>query len=89
MPSGFMFSPVYWRRASAIKSEHLAGVTYEFVVLEVADDLLGECLGTLLERLDLIRRVLLEVGLDGLHVALHDTVSGKLGDGIVALLTLR
>lgn len=46
--------------------------TYEFKVLKAADNLLCECLGTLLKLLNLIRVVLLELGLDGLHVTLYD-----------------
>lgn len=47
-------------------------VTYEFVVLEVGDDLLCEGLGTLLESLNTLGLRLLELRLDGLHVALEN-----------------
>lgn len=51
--------------------KHILSSTYEFVVLEVADDLLCEGLGTLLELVNLFRAGLLELSLDRLHVALE------------------
>ena len=57
------------RHSHGIGVHGLAGV--ELPVLEVGNDLLGEAGGARLERLDLLGRLalLLELGLDGLHVA--------------------
>ena len=56
------------------ETDHALGVhaltNEELVVLEVADDLLGEGLSALLEGRDTLGVCLLEVGLNGLHVAL-------------------
>ena len=72
MPSGFIDSPVYCGKNVNTDSPLLPQtLTYKFVVLEVANDLLSEVLGTLLELLNLIRVGLLELSLDRLHVALR------------------
>ena len=76
MPSGSIFSPVYYanvedQRKKVLASRHGDIDTHEFVVFEVADDLLRVRLRAFLESLNLIGLVLLEVSLDGLHVALQ------------------
>ena len=57
------------------KSDHALRVhalsNVELVVLEVANNLLGELLSSLLESGDTLRLGLLEVLLDGLHVTLE------------------
>ena len=67
-----MDSPVYYKsRMIRTKFAQEAGLcTYEFEVLEGANDLLGEGLSTLLECRNLVRLSLLELLLDLLHVIL-------------------
>jgi hypothetical protein len=47
------------------------GETDKFKILEVCNDLLGVCLGTLFESFYMVRMFLLEVAFDGLHISLH------------------
>lgn len=72
MPSGFMDSPVYYmQKVEDIEPRKRGEETYEFVVLEVSDELFGESLGALLESFHTVGVRLGELSLDGLHVALY------------------
>ena len=70
-----LFPLVRSQKVAYKEGDHSLGVhalsDVELVVLEVGNDLLGECLGVLLENGDSVGVGLLELGLDGLHVTLE------------------
>lgn len=69
-----MLSPVYYFKNNVqLRNQYskTEGKTYEFVVLEVGDDFLSVSSGSALEGINTIGLGLLQLGLNGLHVALE------------------